>query len=117
MNSPAQDWLEKRGCSGHVVRLGSEGCVHAWELTARELAEGWNLDFDDYLNDLDDRQIVFEMEQAGLLDDLELKRIHLADHSFRASTAVTDECVWGTVNASEKGWSNETNWWYWRKPL
>ena len=117
MSSPAQEWLQKRGCPEHVVRSGSEGRVHAWELTSRELAEGWSLDFDNYLNDLDDRQILFVMEQVALLDDHELKRIQLADHSFKASTSIVDECVWGTPNALEKSWNQETNWWYWRKPL
>lgn len=114
--TPAQEWLTKRGSPDHVVRMGSEGCVHAWELTAREMAEDWDMDEDAYLNDLDGRQILFEMEEAGLLDDHELKRIHIADHSFQASTVATDECVWGAENAAEKKWTPETNWWYWRKP-
>ena len=117
MTLRGQDWLRDRGCPEHVVRLGTEGRVQAWELTARELAEGWDLDFDDYLNDLDDRQIISEMEREGLLDDAELKRVHLADHSFQGSTQIVEECVWGVANAKDKGWSKDVNWWYWRKPL
>ena len=117
MNSPAQDWLAKRGCAEHVVKGGVEGLLRSWELTARELAENWNVDLDDYLNDLDDRQILEEMSKEKFLDEHDLKRVGLADHLFKGSTQDSAECVWGGANASEKKWNKETNWWYWRKPL
>lgn len=111
----AQEWLKAHGCPDHVVRLGAEGCVHSWELTGRQLAEGWSLGLESYLNDLDGRQLLFEMEQAGLLDEHELKRVHLADHSVQASTNESDKCVWGEETATVKGWTSQQNWWYWRE--
>ena len=117
MSSSAQEWLEMRGCPEHVVKGGVDGLIKSWELTSRELAENWPVDFDDYLNDLDDRQILEEMTSQGFLDEHDLKRVGLADHLFMGSTQDSAECVWGADNAAEKRWTKEANWWYWRKPM
>lgn len=107
-------WLERRGVDDRVLRTGLEGLVHDWELTARELAEGWDLDLDDYIKDLAPRQILWEMERDGMLAETALKRIHLADHLFQASTKVVDSCV--CTDCESATWNSEDNWWYWRKP-
>ncbi len=116
MSTAVHDWLEKRGCPAHVVRGGSDGVVTAWELAARGLAESWPITKDEYLNEVDGRQILADLEAEGLLDEHELKRLKLADHLFQGSTRAVNECVWGAANASQNGWTATKNWWYFRIP-
>ena len=54
-------FLEERGSPPHVVEGGLEGLLRGWEAAVAAVAEGYPLDaLDDYLDDLDGRQILDE---------------------------------------------------------
>lgn len=91
-------------------------------MTAAELVRRWEriaarpvaLDDDDWLNDLDVRQLLHEHDPAELVPYRE--RVRLADQRFRAATQRVDACLWGAANAERHGWTPRRNWWYWRAP-
>lgn len=107
----AADWLRSKGFSEPDVKGGVEGRVHAWELAARELAEGWDMDAHGFKEDLAARQILHEMELSGLLDEHQLRRVHLADHQFKGATTDSDAPAIDLAGADK-----QLNWWFWRRP-
>ena len=57
---PVGEFLRKRGCPEHVVRGGLRGLAESWEEVVRSVEEGYSLGLDDYLNDMDGRQLLDE---------------------------------------------------------
>jgi hypothetical protein len=113
-----REFLEARGCSSDVVDGGLPGLVEDWERIAGEMADGYTLGLDDYLNDLDVRQLIEEaMEHAGDAGRRAVaKRLAAADAQVRAVVRTVDECLWGDRVAAASGWSPESNWWYFSLP-
>jgi len=119
MNDPVRDYLRERGCGEHVIEGGLEGLVESWEKTVREVEEGYSLTFDDYLNDLDARQLIAEA-LAVARDDQRATisaRLTRADEKMRSLTEPTEVCLWGEEVAEEEGWTAEGNWWYFARPI
>lgn len=83
-----------------------------WGRTVEDIERGYPLTFDDYLNDLDLRRTLDEVEltaeQAGQLSAL--------DDRFRQASYPAGRCVWGDENAQAEGWTAESQWYYWRLP-
>ena len=57
---PINDFLKEKGCPQSVVKGGILGLVKNWEQVVEEVGKGYALTLDDYLNDLDGRQILEE---------------------------------------------------------
>ena len=116
MKDPVRELLKKHGASEPVVRGGLEGLVVKWEKTANDVAGGYKFDLDNYLNDVDVRQLIDDVlnNVPGQSPEL-LKRIEGADELMRRSTN-RSKCVWGGAAASREGWSAEKNWWYFGVP-
>ena len=92
--------------------------LDTWEAFASSLAGGYDFGLDDYLNDLDVRQLI---EQALLsarepVDERLRKRLETADELVLAATERTHTCLWGSHNAAERGWQSDQNWWYFAMP-
>lgn len=105
----ATQWLKNKGFSDGDVKAGAEGRVRIWELASRELAEGWDMDEHGFREDLGARQLLHEMELAGLLDEHQLRRVHLADHQFKAATEPSQ-----SPHSDAPGLEQSTHWWFWR---
>ena len=119
MSDPVRDYLRKKGCPDHVINGGLAGLVETWEGIVESVAEGYSLGLDDYLNDLDVRQLLEESlavatatEKNKLLD-----HVNEADDSFKALVTATEQCLWGNKVAKKKGWTPKKNWWYFNRPL
>ena len=92
--------------------------IDKWDEVARSIRRSGVTDLDDYLNDLDLRQIIHEKlleEQEMICEDMIL-RLSEADKNLMRATAEHTDCLWGQFNADERGWTKEHNWWYWRIP-
>jgi hypothetical protein len=116
-NDPITRFLRARGVAEHLVDGGLEGLVSAWEQTAAAIEEGYGLTLDDYLNDLDVREILGDAlatmpEPDGPL----LDRLRAADDRVRAATVVGVRCLWGDENRATHGWTARENWWYFAIP-
>ncbi len=110
-DDPIRRFLRARGVADHVVAGGIEGLVTAWEQTATAIGAGYCLTLDDYLNDLDARQILEVVLSAMPEPDGPLlDRLRAADARVRAATVPVGQCVWG--DGGSRGWTERRNWWY-----
>jgi hypothetical protein len=116
---PVTRYLQSRDCTRDMVRSGLGGLLHRWEAVVASVAKGYDFTLDDYLNDMDLRDIL-----AGALDALgprealpaEVeKRVTTADRQFLELTTPTDD-LWGNPEDGEGAPDPEMQWWYYRRP-
>jgi hypothetical protein len=119
MQDPVREFLRERSSAEHVVEGGLEGLIESWEKTVRSVEHGYSLTLDDYLNDLDARQLIAEIlpvasddQRAGVA-----ARLTRADETMRSLTRPTPVSLWGREVAEEEGWTPEENWWYFARPI
>jgi hypothetical protein len=112
-------FLRERGCPEDMAAGGATGLVTEWERTVEQVRDEYPLGFDDYLNDLDVRQIIEETLRAfpDSFDAPLRQRVAEADRAMRAAVEPIEECVWGEATAEEEGWTAERNWWYFSLPI
>jgi hypothetical protein len=115
---PIKDFLKEKGCPQHVVEGGIPGLVESWEQVVEEVNKGYALTLDDYLNDLDGRQILEEAlaispEAAG---DKIRERIRRADLKMHGLVEPAGKCLWGSEVAETEGWTPKKSWWYFSRP-
>ena len=112
------EFLLSRGCPDDVVEMGLEGLLLEWERAVAQVESGYPLGLDDYLNDLDGRQLLEESLEVA--PDLECAAAHVrlaaADARMRREARFTEECLWGNRIADQEGWTAEHNWWYFAVP-
>lgn len=115
---PVRDLMRARGCADHAVDGGLEGLLDAWGRVADELERGYTLGLDDYLNDLDVRELL--AAAVALAQDRErskaAKRLDALDARVRTATEPAGRCLWGERVARNHGWSADTHWWYFVRP-
>ena len=114
---PVRRYLVNRQVGPHVIKWGLPYLLDEWERTT-ERVEGdvhtWMLD--EWLNDLDGREILHGvLENVAVSDDVRA-RLEPVDARFAAASIEVDECVWGRKAEQRHGWTNRVNWWYWRTP-
>ncbi len=111
-------FLRARGCPEDVVTAGLEGRVADWERTVDQVRHGYPLGLDDYLNDMDNRQLLEEL--IALIPEevptVALTRIEKADRAMKELLAPSDECIWGDAIAELEGWTAADTWWYFHLP-
>ena len=116
---PVRRYLQARGAAAHVVEGGLDGLVRGWEETVESVADGYPLDtLDDYLNDLDGRQILADALAVAPREDGDRLRpgIAAADARFRSLVIPTARPLWGERAAAAHGWTPDRSWWYWSRP-
>ncbi|HEU4830294.1 MAG TPA: hypothetical protein VFT04_13965 [Gemmatimonadales bacterium] len=113
-----RDYLQLRGAAAHVVAGGLEGLLEAWDRLVGEVDRGYRFTLDDYLNDLDVRELLAgAIERAGEPDAERARaRLEAADERLRHLVVPTGECLWGAAVAEDEGWSPEMHWWYFSRP-
>ena len=114
-----REFLRARGCTDRVVAGGLEGLVADWERIGESVHEGYPLDtLDDYLNDMDLRELIAEtvaavpMTPRGTLS----ARLVAADNRIRSGLVPAGRCLWGDTIAMRRGWSATHEWWYFMRP-
>ena len=112
-------YLESRGCDPELVAGGLGGLVEAWARVVEDVARGgYSLGLDDYLNDMDTRDILEgALEASGAGAQAVAARLSTLDKLFLAATRPCDRCLWGPALARDHGWTDEEHWWYFRAPL
>jgi hypothetical protein len=113
-----REYLRRSGAPYSVVAQGLRGLVENWERVVAQVLQGYNLTLDDYLNDMDGRQL---LENALELAPEEfrnafLPRVHDADMRIRLNLVPVGRCLWGGIVADDEGWTEERNWWYFERP-
>jgi len=115
---PVRDFLEERGCPQHVVEGGLPDLAESWEQMIEEVSKGYALTLDDYLNDLDVRQLLDEalkIAPAALQKEIR-ERVRRADQKMRTLVEPAGKCLWGSEVAETEGWTPEGNWWFFSRP-
>ena len=116
---PVGEFLRKRGCPEHVVRGGLRGLAESWEEVVRSVEEGYSLGLDDYLNDLDGRQLLEEALAVAPAQEKKtaLQRVRRADAKMQTLVRPSGRCLWGDETARQEGWTARKNWWYFSIPV
>lgn len=115
MEDKIKEFLQERACPRKLVEGGLDGLLDAWENLINDIETEYQLSLDDYLDEVDVRQIIEELP-VPLPPGSEIRLQHL-DSRFKAVTGETRKCVWGKNAAQDEGWSEQQNWWYYRVPL
>ena len=118
-HDPVREFLREKGCADHIIRDGLAGLVEQWESAVQAIEDGYAFGLDDYLNDMDVRQLLDESLGVAPHSDRDrfTGRIKEADHKFKGLVEIVDVSLWGTEVAEEEGWTTESNWWYFARPL
>ena len=96
------------------------GIIADWDAIARR-AEHYDLTLDDWLNDLDLRDIIAGaiVRASGASSDSLRDALQRADDAFRAATIELEESLWGANVDGEHGrhrHDRTAQWWYFRYP-
>lgn len=117
-HDPVRELLRERGTAAHVIEGGLPGLLESWENLVRTVEEGYTLGLDDYLNDLDVRQLLADAlavappkERAAYEE-----RLQRVDEQMQALLKPGEVCLWGDEVAAEEGWTARHNWWYFSRP-
>lgn len=116
---PVRVYLKAKGAAEHVVSGGLEKLIRDWEQFVESVARGYNLGTEDYLNDLDGRQLIEETlavapraQKKAVVDNL-----RRTDDLMRTLTHPLEKCLWGDDAAQTNGWTATRNWWYFVIPI
>ena len=93
--------------------------IEQWTEFAADLSRnGYGLDLDNWLNDVDVRELILEaLPMFGLEELGELAaKLDAADQAFLGATREFKRCVWGSRAARKEKWTQKKNWWYFRTP-
>ena len=114
---PVRQFLQDRAAAPHLVEGGLEGLIEAWQKAVQGLAHDAPLQWEQFLNDLDLRQLIHEalLHADEAVRRAVLEKLDAADRAFRARVRPTHRCAWGAGEARRSGWTPEVNWWYFVK--
>mgnify|MGYP001089634323 FL=1 len=80
--------------------------------------KGYSFDLDNWLNDVDVRELILEALPMFSREEMGEHALKLdkADETFLTATRDFKRCVWGHGTARKERWTPEKNWWYFRTP-
>lgn len=117
LHDPVAEYFVTRGVSSNVRRKGLRGIIAQWEAIAQTAAR-YDLTLDDWLNDVDLRDIIAgamsvapDKQQQEMRDALDR-----ADELFRDGTIETRRSLWGDATAASDRHEPKRQWWYFRRP-
>jgi len=110
-------YLEARGCADFVVKGGLSGLIDRWEETTASIERGYDGLLDEYLNDMDLRDILADaLEVVALPDESSFRqRVGIADARVRRATVACGP-IWGRDVAESEAMDPALQWWYFVRP-
>jgi len=92
--------------------------VDQWAAFVAGLAEPYIFDLDNWLNDVDLRQLIHEAIPMFGADEVgeATRNLDEADAAFLLATHEVRTCLWGSKTARREHWTATRNWWYFRAP-
>ena len=118
MTDTVRAFLKRRGCADFVVAGGLPRLVADWEQMVASVCAGEEQDEDEYLNDMDGRDILAAALAVAPRREREafLARVQAADARIRACLVPTRECLSGAETAGKCAYDREQSWWYFHRP-
>jgi hypothetical protein len=109
-----QSYCAERRFATFVIKDGLDYLVPRWEDTVLGIKAGYNLTFDEYLNDMDTRRIIDEVWPLASDDQIEQyrERLNETDQDYLSYTFPIQQCIWG----DKRGFDKERRWWYYHLP-
>ena len=109
-------YMKSRGVSRDLIEDGLEGAIDRWDSIARS-AKDYDFTLDDWLNDMDLRDIIEgSMQAANQAErDSVAKLLAKADERMKKATVETGS-IWGKANAESEKYDPARTWWYFRRP-
>ncbi len=116
-HDPVHTYLVSRGCAPLVVRRGLSGLLEQWTGIVGAAERGRDATLDEWLNDMDLRDILAGALAAAPPRDRRTAAggLDTADQRFHSIT-VPCPCLWGEEIAHTNSWRPEWQWWYFRRP-
>jgi hypothetical protein len=117
-DDPVTEYLAERGVAARVIEGGVAGLADRWEAIVDALEEGYDLTLDDWLNDMDLRDILagaLSVAPATLRTAVSAQ-VAESDRRFLAATLPTGGPLWGEEIAAEEGHDSATQPWFFRRP-
>ncbi|MDH4131008.1 MAG: hypothetical protein OEW17_02140 [Gemmatimonadota bacterium] len=115
---PVRDFLRRSGAPPGIVAQGFRGLVEHWERVVERIAGGQDQRLEDYLNDMDTRQLL--ANAMGLvpaeIGAVFAARVAAADGRLRQQLVPAGRCLWGAIAAADMGLREGSNWWYFERP-
>jgi hypothetical protein len=117
-HDPVRDFLRQQGAPYHFISSGLRGLVENWERVADMVVKGYDLPLDDYLADMDTRELLANALDVAppALRETFRDRITRADERMKAAVIPAGRCLWGQIVADEEGWREDREWWYFTRP-
>lgn len=102
-SSDVSRYCEQRGFSSRVREGGFGYLLDRWTKIVGEIEAGYRGLFDEYLNDMDSRQIIDELATYASDDEWgEVEaRLPSLDDRFHQVTRPIEACIWGEQNAAK----------------
>ena len=117
MSDRVREWLRERGAPYSIVANGLQGLVDNWERIVALIEQGYPHSLDDYLNDMDSRQLLENAVEIAPDDAAAFRsRVAEADRRARQHLMPAGRCLWGQIVADEEGWVEARQWWYFARP-
>jgi hypothetical protein len=117
-HDPVHTYLISRGCSPTVVRRGLSGMLEQWNGIVASVERGSDMTLDEWLNDMDLRDILAGALASAETAERRAAAIRLDDSDERFHRVTTEcPCVWGADIAETNSWRAEWQWWYFRRPV
>ncbi len=113
-HDPVRALLLARSCPARMVVDGFPGLITRWTEIVNQIETGYGASLDEYINDMDLRDLVSTASQLGGVSGTELEALHLVDARYLEETEACP-CIWGPDVEAEDGLSSE-DWWYYRRP-
>lgn len=115
---PVRALLEDRGVPPELVEGGLDGLIDRWSDIVDEVEDGYPLSLDDYLNDMDLRNVLDDALRVASADVARQPRERLkeVDARMRAASVATG-CLWGQDVEKDDGLDRIRHWWYYQHPL
>lgn len=112
-----RQYLQARGCADFVVEAGLSGLVERWDETIASIERGYDGLLDEYLNDMDLRDILEDaLEVAAVSRDNPVRlRVASADARVKRATVACGP-IWGREVAESEAMDPALQWWYFIRP-
>ena len=115
---PVREFLEARGAPEHIVEGGLDGLLEQWENAVDDVEETYPLGLDDYLDDMDGRELIEGAMEVATPETrrANLKRLQKADARMKDLLVAAGRCLGGSDMAEQHDWTPQKNWWYFMAP-